>query len=75
MVMPGMLPQLAIGLAEAPGFAAGLAVAALAHPAASRAIRAAAAIGARARPIGRRNRLSVGMLTSSRRRRLALLRL
>ena len=60
--MPGMLPQLAIGLADELGLAAAEpAVAALAlHPAASRAARAAAAIGA-ARRSGRRNRLSVGM--------------
>src|ERR1700722_8150339 len=65
MVMPGMLPQLAIGLADAVGFAAaGLGVAAPAHPAASgapAAAAAAAAIEARARRSGRRNRLSVGM--------------
>ena len=61
--MPGMLPQLAIGLADELDLAAAEpAVAALAlHPAASRAARAAAAIGARARRSGRRNRLSVGM--------------
>ena len=61
MVMPGMLPQLAIGLADELGPAAEPAVAALApHPTASRAARAAAAIGA-ARRSGRRNRLSVGI--------------
>ena len=46
---------------DMPGFmAAVLVAAALAHPAASMAARAAAAIGA-VRRSGRRNRLSVGM--------------
>jgi hypothetical protein len=62
MVMPGMLPQLAIGLADAAGLAAaGLAVAALVQPAASNAASAATAIGAAAWRSGRRNRLSVGI--------------
>jgi hypothetical protein len=63
MVMPGMLPQLAIGLADELGLAAPEPfVAALAlHPVASSAATAAAAIGAAARPSGRRNRLSVGI--------------
>jgi hypothetical protein len=66
MLMPGMLPQLLIGLAAADvlGLAAAVPLAvALAHPAASRAARvarAAAAIGA-VRWSGRRNRLSVGI--------------
>jgi hypothetical protein len=61
MVIPGMLPQLAIGLADALGFApAGPAVAALAlHPATSTAARTAIAIGVRERRGGQRNRLSV----------------
>ena len=60
--MPGMLPQLAIGLADVLGFAAAApAVAALVQPAASRAATATAAIGATARRTGWRNRLSVSM--------------
>jgi hypothetical protein len=63
MVIPGMLPQLAIGLADELGAAAAEpAVAALApHPTVSKAARAAiaaAAIGA-ARRSGRRNRFGV----------------
>jgi hypothetical protein len=51
MLMPGMLPQLAIGLADADADVLGVVAAvpvaaALAHPAASRATRPTAAIGA-----------------------------
>jgi hypothetical protein len=67
MFMPAMELELELELAagvadiDMPGFmAAELSAAALAHPAASKAARAAAAIGA-VRRSGRRNRLSVGM--------------
>jgi hypothetical protein len=57
-----LLPQLAMGVAAVLGLAAaGSAAAALAHPAASRPTRAAAAIEAVTRRSGRRKCLSVDM--------------